>query len=151
VAVVPNRDRDSKGLAIPLVVPHASRTFSTVSVDYLTELQSASGEDRLRPQRPTSSVPCLSFCWEIVVPEPWAVIDIAPGVVATGPEPARAPWSNSWYGSWRALTRLFNRPAPLSADASLLRALDTRVVATRPDEVTLGEWFTRWDSGPGPL
>ena len=38
-----------------------------------------------------------------------------------------------------------------SAEAGLLRSLDALVVATRPDEVTLGEWFTRWDSGPAPL
>ncbi len=56
-----------------------------------------------------------------------------------------------WDGSWRALGRSFRWKAGESPEAGLLRSLDALMVATRPDEVTLGEWFTRWDSGPSPL
>ena len=42
------------------------------------------------PERPTTSLPCLSFCWEIVAPEPWAVARSGPGLVA---RPTRSPAS----------------------------------------------------------
>ncbi|MBV8606727.1 MAG: hypothetical protein JO034_04610, partial [Singulisphaera sp.] len=42
-------------------------------------------------------------------------------------------------------------PSNRAHKAAMLRALDECVVATRPEEVTLGEWFMRWDSGTWPL
>lgn len=159
-AVVPTRD--ARGLTIPLGTQHASRTFCTVTLDYQTDHDPgpSSGNPIARPECPTTSFPCLSFCWEIAAPEPWAPGAIAPGLVATDPGPSTAwplswprpwPWPSGWSDPWRSLSGWFRRPAPGSGGDTRFAALDARVVATRPDEVTLGEWFTRWDSGASPL
>ena len=151
-SLVPSRI--GTGLSIPLPPPHASRSFCTVTLDYMTSRGRSSGETILSPERPRTSFPCLSFCWEVVAPEPWAVVDAAPGLAATDPD--RAPDTNgggwsAWSGLGRALARLTRRSSAESPESSMLRELDARVLATRPDEVTLGEWFTRWDSGPRPI
>ncbi len=154
LAIVPTRA--AKGLSIPLVAPHGARSFCTVTLDYLSDRGSGAGEGVLHPPLPAASFPCLAFCWEILAPEPWSVADNTPGLLATDPgRIGSGPWSWSlprgWQSSWRMLSKLFRRKMAEPAGAGLLRSLDALVVATRPDEVTLGEWFTRWDSGPFPL
>jgi hypothetical protein len=154
LAIVPTRN--GNGLSVPLVAPHAARSFSTVTLDYLAERRSGQGEGTLYPPLPAASFPCLSFCWEILAPEPWAVADSGPGLLTTDPGPnrtERATWSFSGGGKglWRVLSRLLLRKTAEPAEAGLLQSLDNLVVTTRPDEVTLGEWFTRWDSGSAPL
>jgi hypothetical protein len=152
VPVLPTRE--GQGVSIPLIAPRATRSFSSITVDYMTREESSAVDVVLHPQVPSISLPCLSFCWEIVAPAPWAVADSSPELLpmdaaTEGRFPASA--LPGWGGSWRALGRLFRRSQAASPDAALLRSLDAVVVATRPDEVTLGEWFTRWDSGSSPI
>ncbi len=154
VAVIPTKD--GKALSIPLIAPRAVRSFCTVTLDYLSDRGFGFGEGVLHPPIPKTSFPCLSFCWEILVPDPWTVTDNTPGLLATDPgRIGSGPWSWSlprgWQSSWRMLARPFRSKTAEPHEAGLLRSLDALVVATRPDEVTLGEWFTRWDSGPAPL
>ena len=81
----------------------------------------------------------------------------APGLLATDPGPigaglrvvVRLGWMAELVADALAALPAESRWSPPTA--GLLRSLDALVVATRPDEVTLGEWFTRWDSGPAPL
>ncbi len=84
LAVVPTRE--SKGLSLPLVTQRASRWLTTITLDYLTPRGAGAPAAVLHPQVPATSIACLAFCWEIVVPEPWAVAD-------SSPESARElPW-----------------------------------------------------------
>ena len=96
LAIVPTRE--GKGLSIPLVAPHAARSFCTVTLDYLADRGSGNGEGVLHPPLPMASFPCLSFCWEVLAPEPWAVADDASGLLATDPGPfgtGPGSWSSS--------------------------------------------------------
>jgi hypothetical protein len=146
--------REGQAVAIPLVTPRATRSFSAITVDYLTRNESVTADAVLHSQVPSISLPCLAFCWEIVAPAPWAMTDNSPGLLPMDPPlGALLPASvlRDWGSSWRALGRLFRGSAAEPPQAALLHSLDALVVATRPDEVTLGEWFTRWDSGPAPI
>jgi hypothetical protein len=152
LAIVPFRT--GNGLSIPLVAPRGTRSYSTVTLDYRSDRESSTGEGPLHPLLPSVSLPCLAFGWEILAPEPWAVADNAPELLATNPRSmATGPvsWARGWASSWRMLLPLVRPGAVGTPEAGLLRSLDELVVATRPDEVTLGEWFTRWDSGLAPL
>src|SRR5262249_25571076 len=66
--VVPTREGEA--VSIPVVTPRAARSFSTITVAYLTPPGSFAGDCELRPELPALSLPCLSFCWEIAAPEP---------------------------------------------------------------------------------
>jgi hypothetical protein len=147
--------RESKGISIPLITPRAARSFTTVALDYLTPEGSDAAGTVVHPRVPSASLPCLSFCWELTAPEPWTVTACSPEMLATDPTaPAssgRFSIGGAWHTSWRALARVAGRRRAEPPEAPLLRALDRLVVDTRPDEVTLGEWFTRWDSGPAPI
>ncbi len=144
-AVAPTRL--GRGLAIPLAAPQPSRTFSTIVLDYLTPQRPSSDPTTVRPEWPATSLPCVGFRWQVVAPEPWVVARSGPGLVATDPVTA-PPWTRWPFGSWRGEA---GDPSSRTLEAAMLRALDERVVATRPEEVALGEWFMRWDSGIWPL
>ncbi|MBV8315136.1 MAG: hypothetical protein JOZ53_09370, partial [Planctomycetaceae bacterium] len=144
-AVAPTRL--GRGLAIPLAAPQPSRTFSTIVLDYLTPKRPSSDPTTVRPELPATSLPCVGFRWQVVAPEPWVVARSGPGLVPADPVTA-PPWIRRPFGSWRGEA---GDPSSRAHEAAMLRALDERVVATRPEEVALGEWFLRWDSGTWPL
>jgi hypothetical protein len=146
--------REGRGVTIPLVTPRAVRGFSTITIDYLTRGESNTPLAVLHPRLPSTSLPCLSFCWEILAPEPWIVTGSSPELLPTDKAPAGlfpASLRRSWAGSWPALGRLLRQKRPEPPGAALLRSLDALVITTRPDEVTLGEWFSRWDSSSAPV
>jgi hypothetical protein len=137
-------------LSVPLPGPRPARAPCTVTLDYVTPSASFSSRATIRPERPETSLPCLSFCWEVVAPATWAVDECGPGLVAADPAPPPLG-TFGLLGAWRTSWNPFRRASTASGDPSMLRALDERVAATRPDEVALGAWFTRWDAGPRPV
>ncbi|MGE5754896.1 MAG: hypothetical protein ACM35G_04145, partial [Planctomycetaceae bacterium] len=148
-AVAPSQAGGTLSIALP--GPRPARLHCTIVLDYVTPHAPASGTATLRPERPETSLPCLSFCWEVVAFMPWAVTECGPGLVAADPLPRR-PWPLGPLGAWRTEWGPSRSSAsPTAREAAMLHALDERVVATRPEEVALGEWFTRWDSGPWPV
>lgn len=144
-AVVPARA--GAALSIPLPVQKSLRNHCAVTLDYTEKWGPARA---LRPSLPSIAWPCLSFSWTVAAPDPWAVTVTGSGLVATDPAP-RAWWPQKlfgvWYRSWNT-TRSSKVPDEAS---SVLVELDKRVGSLRPEEMTLGEWLTRWDANRWPL
>lgn len=142
-AITPARHEQS--LALPLLVPTASRTSCTYLLDYLTPRRaSAAGQD-YRPERPSASLPYLAFRWEVVVPEPWRIVEHGPSLTAADPVSTQGGLSR-FLPAWRT-----SRISTAKHDIEVLRALDSRVAETTFHEMSLGECFTRWDGGSVPL
>ena len=147
--VTPTRSGAALSIALPGSRP--ARSPCTISLDFAIARGTMSGEATLRPESIPMSLPCLSFCWQVVTKAPWTVAGHGPGLVAADPEPKRS-WPRAFLDTWRTTWNPFADPGRATkAEAAMLRALEERVVATRPEEVALGEWFTRWDSGDAPL
>jgi hypothetical protein len=142
--------QEGRVLSIALPLPRPARSLCAITLDYVTPDTPASGQATLRPERPETSLPCLSFCWEVVTPATWAVEDCGPGLVAADPAP-RTSWPRGLLATWRTSWNPFRSSSATARESATLRALDKRVAETRPDEVALGEWFTRWDAGPWPI
>ncbi len=137
-----------RSLSIPLPATTASRPFCTVTLDYQSARAGPASGAILRPECPSSSLPCLGFRWEVLAPEPWSVTARGAGLVDADPSPP-SPWMRRLLASRRAWG--LAPASPTEDEAAMLGALDERVAPTRPDEATLGEWFTRWDGGAWPV
>jgi hypothetical protein len=137
-----------RSLSIPLPATTPSRPFCTVTLDYQTERGASPSGSTLRPECPSSSLPCLGFRWEVLAPEGWSVSARGAGLVDADPSPTSA-WARRLLDSRRAWG--LSAASPTEDEAAMLGALDERVAPTRPDEATLGEWFTRWDGGAWPV
>ena len=81
--------RSAMGRPFRVEIPEPSpgRTSSTLTIDYRTDDDPRLG--RLEPARlvPECSLPCLSFSWEIVAPEPWALGEVSRGLVSRRTDP----------------------------------------------------------------
>ena len=148
------------GLIIPIPPPHPARPSCSVQLDYQTPASTTNL--LLSPENPTTDLPCLSFCWEVITPTHWILADPGPGLTSTEPrvaENARSVlgawpgWSENYVAMVRRLGLGFGRGPRAQSVTRLtnLDQLDARVVATHTEETTLGEWFARWDNGPVPL
>jgi hypothetical protein len=137
-----------RSLTIPLPATTGSRPLTTVTLDYQDSRSPLATVTALRPFFPTSTLPCLRFRWEVLTPTPWELSSTGPGLVGADPSPTSS-WMR-WLLDSRSAWGLAS-PSPSRGEAAMLQALDERVAATRPEEATLGEWFTRWDGGAWPL
>ena len=139
-------------LSVPLNSSGAapSRPLVVVTLDYRAG-HAASDPFVVRPERPAFSLPCLALAWDVVVPERCAVVSWGRAIRPTSPVLKRSGLLDRLAGG-RARGDWESRRAGRNASAAeMLRALDARVGASRPEEVSLGEWFTRWDAGPWPV
>ncbi len=134
-------------VAIPPQTP--ARSDCTITLDYRT---GGPGTGRIRPGDllPSCSMPCLSFVWEVLAPEPWRVDDPTPGLVATDPRPASA-WPERLLGvrpsTW---SRPDRRHSEAEAEA-MLAQLDRAPADLTPGETRLGDWLLRLDAGRWPI
>jgi hypothetical protein len=140
-------------LSIPLAAQPARQRFTTIVLDYRTALALAasSGATALWPERPTFSMPCLAFCWELGLHGPWTVSES--GISLVGDEPSGDPSDaerlrGELLWPWRAE----GNPVELEPTAlARLRELDARAESLRLGATTLVDMFTRWDSGILPI
>ena len=141
----PIRRGDALSLVLP--DPDPARPIRTFTLDYATEGgPEAAGLDRvLVPALPTLSLPCLAFSWEVVLADPWALDRAGSSWIDTEPAAAPATPEDRLVGWVRG------RATVPEAEAEALRDLDARVAADSGDELTLAEWFARWDAGRWPL
>ncbi len=139
-------------LSIPLIATNSSRPLVVVTLDYRHAPSPSSTPTRLRPERPGFSMPCLSLAWELVVPDSWQISGWGSALTPADP-------SDTQHGLLDRLTSL--RPdvtwswrGSVGRDAEadkMLRDFHTRIMATRSEETSLGEWFTRLDAGRWPM
>jgi hypothetical protein len=144
--VVPVQTRSA--LSIPLLSSGQGPRSSTIVIDYTAERRPASDGERLRPDLPAVSLPCLSFEWEVVTPPGWKAMGCGPGFFANDREEL-GYWPYAALGVWTPSWSF--RPAPRGEDAEGLRILGDRLTTLAADELTFAEWFSRWDSGPWPV
>jgi hypothetical protein len=122
---------------------------STIHIDYATESQYRINGSLLHPELPEIGLPCLSFVWEIVTPASWKVGDCGPGLIANDRNNP-ADWPCGALGLWNpSWSSFLMRAAPEPGER--LRALDDRLDLSAAAELTLAEWFSRWDAGPWPI
>jgi hypothetical protein len=139
-------------LSVPLNGSGAGplRPLAVITLDYRAG-HAGSNPFVVRPERPTFSLPCLTLAWEVVVPATWGVASWGPALCPTNPFLKRSGLLDR-LAVGRARGAWDSRRARRNGSATeMLRALDARVGAGRPEEVSLGEWFTRWDAGPWPV
>ena len=131
---------------IEIPAPAPGRSTSRLTIDYRTDDNLRSG--RLEPSRllPECSLPCLSFAWEIVAPEPWAVGEIA-GLAATDPRPA-----SSMTAKLLGFSSIsWSRPKSNAAGESMLGELNKAASEIADGETNLGDWLLKLDAGRWPL
>ena len=136
-------------LSIALPAATATRSTCTITLDYESTGVGTADRQRVTPRLPTVSAACLEFLWQVVVPEPFRVLDAGPRLVATDPEPEPS-WPDRIWGAWDPLRHGF-RTVPSPRDAAMLGTLDERVERGQRRELTLDDWFTRLDAGPWPV
>ncbi len=92
-------------------------------------------------ERPTFSIPCLSFCWQLATPDDYRLVSPGEGLSPAG----RFQGGQEWFlPSWSARTRR----QPLG-DSEIDRLFEPY----RPSEgtETLGTLLARWDAGRLPI
>ena len=155
IAVTPTRSAEA--IVVPLrAAPGGTgqaRGQVCIGLDYTGPATGTTGALRVSPLRPGMSLPCLGLEWNLVLPASWRVSRWGPGLTTTDPAVDDEPQAWNWLAPLRWARRWRSRRAPgeLDADAQALRALDARVVDTRAEELSLGEWFLRWDAGSWPV
>jgi hypothetical protein len=142
-------------LTIPLRASGSSPSRSIVALGLEYTAAAQSGElTALRPLRPKFSLPCLSLTWEVLVPEPWQVATWGDALTPADPGASPRGLLDRMAGgrfAWRSLWSRWGNRDSESASAAMLRELDGRVAAIQADEISLGDWFTRWDAGGWPI
>ena len=146
--VVPIPAGDSIRVEIP--APGAGRPSCTLTIDYRTEDDPRLG--RLEPARllPECSMPCLSFAWEIVAPEPWSLADAVPGLEQTDPRPPPSIRSRLLGFDWSPWPPK-DRAAATPGREAMIADLDKAAIDMAEGETNLGDWLLRLDAGRRPL
>ncbi len=139
------------GPRLSIALPGVAGTLSpsTLILDYESGGVGTADPYRVAPRHPTVSAPCLEFLWQVVVPEPYRVLEAGPRLVATEPVPSPS-WLDRIRGAWNPL-RHGVRAEPSPLDAAMLGTLHEHLERGGPRELTLDEWFTRLDAGPWPI
>lgn len=135
-----------------------ARAHVGVTLDYRSPAPVGGDRTRVRPDRLRFSLPCLSTLWEVIVPEPWTVVDWGPALTPTDPALVRpGPADRFGFGrsAWGLPRRwLFGRERSAAGDvatASMFADLDARVAAHHAEGIGLGDWLTRLDAGRWPI
>lgn len=136
-------------ISIGLPAAGAAQRPRIVDITYEVRGEAIHSGVPVRPVLPRIGLPCLSFCWELVVPPHWRAAARGSDFVASDGAPSRK-WPLGPLGipstSW---TR--GKYAAPSPSESLLRRLDEAVLSMMAGEPTFAEWFTRWDSVKTPV
>ena len=135
---------------VEVPAPSVARPTCTLTVDYRTDDDPRLG--RLEPRRllPACSLPCLSFAWEIVAPEPWTFGEAGPGLEATDLRPPSTLTSKLFGVPWSPWGR-DDRGRPASERSAMLLDLDKVATEIAEDEANLGDWLVKLDAGHWPL
>ena len=147
-------------LSIPLGPAPPSRPLVLIAVDYTMPTDRSSQSMTLEPERPTLSMPCLSLAWEVILPEHWDVSEWESSSHPPSSRPAALATAHFLDGSFA--TRLHALEKNLFAQAGqrenqeattneMRVELAGRLVASRHEETSLGEWLTRLDAGRWPI
>ncbi len=139
-----------RALSIAFSAQKALRAHGTITLDYMEAIRLDGSRSTLRPALPVLSWPCTSFSWTIAAPDSWTVSGGGPALAATDPVP-QTTWSTRLFGRWYRPWRVSGTSATTDRESSALHDLDARVASIRPEEMTLGEWFTRWDANLQPI
>ena len=133
-------------IAIPSTGP--SRGSMRLTLDY----RSGPPSSTIEPSAilPDCSLPCLSFVWEVIKPDPWTIRNSSPGLMDTDPVPDRS-WVHALLGfrfdPWDQLVR---RARPGDRQA-ILGELDKIASGLPEGDMSLGDWLVKLDSGRLPL
>ncbi len=134
---------------LPATATGRGTRSSTILIDYVTESANGVPGSLRHPELPEIGLPCLSFVWEIATPASWKAVDGGPGLIANDRDDP-ANWPGGALGLWSPAWSAFLGHATPGA-AARLNTLDDRLDLSAPGEVTLAEWFSRWDAGPWPI
>ncbi len=132
--------------------PSPGRTSSTLTIDYET-LGDLPGH-LLEPALllPRCSMPCLSFAWEIVAPDPWAVGGIASGLVETDLAPTRSTAPRRSLATALVPLDSVRAPVPRRGSEEAIRLdLDKAASELADGESNLGDWLLKLDAGKRPI
>jgi hypothetical protein len=140
--------RSSAGLSIPLESAHAGLRTSTIVLDYTVEGKTDESGTRLLLALPEVGMSCLSFIWEIITPSGWEPAD-GGGLLANVP-PDDSNWPFAPLGIFRPWS-LLSWGRETGRESEVYRELDDRLVNLASDDLSFGEWFTRWDAGSRPV
>jgi hypothetical protein len=137
------------GLSIPLAGSGPGSKSTTIVLDYLTKHAPLSDGRQLRPELPRVNLPCLSFVWEVIAPPSWRATDPGAGFLAIDRR-ALFAWP---YGALAIPTPDWTwlRDRNRGQDEEVLRRLGDQLADKATADLTFGEWFSRWDSGPVPV
>jgi hypothetical protein len=99
---------------------------------------------------PACSLPCLSFVWEVIKPDPWSIRNSTVSLMDTDPVPDRS-WVHALLGfrldPWDFLAR---RARPDQREA-ILGELDKIASGLPEGDMSLGDWLVKLDSGGFPM
>ncbi len=144
--------RSGQALSIPLIATNSSRPLVVVTLDYRQVPSPSSTPTRLRPERPGFSMPCLSLAWELVVPDSWQISEWGGALTPSDPSDTHPGFLDRLTSLRPDATWSWRRSVGRDAEADkMLRDFHTRIMATRSEETSLGEWFTRLDAGRWPM
>ncbi len=155
-SVTPSLTGDA--LSIPLGTVAASRPLLVITVDYTIPADGSSRTMTLEPDRPKLSMPCLSLAWDVVLPEHWEVSDCAGSLTAIEPTGSRRDdglFDRLSFGlpvvGWNLFTRASQREVFEPTTNEMRVELAGRLIASRHEETSLGDWLTRLDAGRWPI
>ncbi len=143
--------RSGPGIAIPLSgqTPGLSARTATVIVDYTVAGPQLSDGARMEPVIPSISLPCVSFVWEVVTPPAWKSIDPGAGFI-TVTRTAEQAWPLRALGLPQWVWRLPMRGNRVDGESAWAE-LDSKLEDAVSDQLTLAQWFTRWDAASWPV
>ena len=131
---------DSAGLHIVLTEPDPQRLTSTTTLDYRTvALPVTTRQVHPAVLVPTTSLACLSFTWQVNVPDRLGVRSEAPDLVATDLADLVPPRDGE------------PSETESTVAATMLADLDQALRIAPPTETSLGEWLTKLDAGRWPI
>ena len=139
-------------LRVVLAPTDPIRRTTTLTIDYRTPAATGIQAGLIRPAGflPGTTLPCLSFVWQVNAPERFALASESLDLVATSAADRLGPEA--------AMRGIHAPPGAKGGDAAeiatataMLADLDRAVRENPPVETTLGEWFLRLDAGRWPL
>ena len=140
---------DAQGMYLNFAESSSTARARTIDLDYESVAPPLAPGIQLRTPLPAIELPCLSFCWEVIVPPHWRPGGWGADLTAHDLDP-----KPTWPFGWLSLASEEDeeaRDAPLAPSSAALRRLDQQLQATGDEELTFAEWFTRWDAEDAPL
>ena len=120
-----------------------------IEMDYRVGVDPATDLRDVRPVVPDFGLPCLSFDWELILPDGRGFDRPSPEFVVNA-APPRASWP---FGAldFPILRWPGQRASVRPPRVETIRQLDAQLEGLGHDGLSFAEWFTRWDSGDYPV